>query len=103
MQGSQSDLNVVSSLERRHHMVTNSLERNSTTRRQMATNSLERKRPSLSIGTGNSVNLPPMVPVSCNIVQTKAPIIHPSTTISSEIAQSVFANNKVVNESQHES
>ncbi|XP_043473033.1 focal adhesion kinase 1 isoform X3 [Leptopilina heterotoma] len=104
LQDSQSDSSAVSSLERRHHMVTNSLERNSTTRRQMATNSLERKRPSLSIGTGNSVNLPPMVPVSCNIVQTKAPIIHPSTTLSSEVAQSVFAlNNKVVNESQQES
>ncbi|XP_033226318.1 focal adhesion kinase 1 isoform X1 [Belonocnema kinseyi] len=103
LQGNQTEVSPISSLERRHHMVTNSLERNSTARRQMATNSLERKRPSLSIGTGNSVHLPPMVPVSCNIVQTKAPIIQPNATIPSEIAQSVFGNNKILSESQNES
>lgn len=83
--------------------MTNSLERNSTTRRQMATNSLERKRPSLSCNISpmnNSVNLPPMVPVSCNLVQTVGPVIHPSQTVSTGISQqSVFAaNNKTANE-----
>ncbi|XP_012152828.1 protein tyrosine kinase 2 Fak isoform X1 [Megachile rotundata] len=99
-QGSQSDVNSSSSLERRHHIVTNSLERNSTTRRQMTTNSLERKRPSLSCNISpmnNSVNLPPMVPVTCNLVQT----VHPSQTVTTGVnQQSVFAsNNKTTNES----
>ncbi|XP_053980275.1 focal adhesion kinase 1 isoform X5 [Hylaeus volcanicus] len=102
-QGSQSDVSTGSSLERRHHIVTNSLERNSTTRRQMATNSLERKRPSLSCNISpmnNSVNLPPMVPVTCNLVQTVGPVIHPSQTIATGInQQSVFStNNKTPNE-----
>jgi hypothetical protein len=102
LQGSQSDLNS-SSLERRHNMVTNSLERNSTTRRQMATNSLERKRPSLTCNAGpmnNSVNLPPMVPVSCNLVQTVSPVIHPSQSVTTGVNQQpVFAaNSKIANE-----
>ncbi|XP_058790088.1 focal adhesion kinase 1 [Phymastichus coffea] len=91
----QIDGNGMSSLERRHHMV-NSLERNSTTRRQMTTSSLERKRPSLSYGTGNSINLPPVVPVTCSIIQTKTPIIHQQhqTSLSSDIGQnSIFKNN----------
>ncbi|CAL7934600.1 unnamed protein product [Xylocopa violacea] len=104
LQGSQTDVSSGSSLERRHHIVTNSLERNSTTRRQMATNSLERKRPSLSCNISpmnNSVNLPPMVPVTCNLVQTVGPVIHPSQTVTTGInQQSVFAsNNKTTNES----
>ncbi|CAK9830355.1 Focal adhesion kinase 1 [Anthophora retusa] len=104
LQGSQTDVSTGSSLERRHHIVTNSLERNSTTRRQMATNSLERKRPSLSCNISpmnNSVNLPPMVPVTCNLVQTVGPVIHPSQTVTTGInQQSVFAsNNKTTNES----
>ncbi|KOX72079.1 Focal adhesion kinase 1 [Melipona quadrifasciata] len=85
LQGSQTDVSSGSSLERRHHIVTNSLERNSTTRRQMTTNSLERKRPSLSCNISpmnNSVNLPPMVPVTCNLVQTVGPVIHPSQTVT---------------------
>ncbi|XP_020723404.1 uncharacterized protein LOC100651181 isoform X2 [Bombus terrestris] len=104
LQGSQTDVSSSSSLERRHHIVTNSLERNSTTRRQMTTNSLERKRPSLSCNISpmnNSVNLPPMVPVTCNLVQTVGPVIHPSQTVTTGInQQSVFApNNKTTNES----
>ncbi|KAL6447379.1 hypothetical protein ACFW04_001532 [Cataglyphis niger] len=95
--GSQSDLNSGSSLERRHNIVTNSLERNSTTRRQMATNSLERKRPSLTCNAGpmnNSVNLPPMVSVACNLVQTINPVIHPSQSITAGVnQQTVFATN----------
>ncbi|XP_076296807.1 protein tyrosine kinase 2 Fak isoform X3 [Lasioglossum baleicum] len=101
LQGSQTDVSTGSSLERRHHIVTNSLERNSTTRRQMATNSLERKRPSLSCNISpmnNSVNLPPMVPVTCNLVQTVGPVIHPSQTISTGISQQFSPNNKTVNE-----
>ncbi|XP_020291296.1 focal adhesion kinase 1 isoform X2 [Pseudomyrmex gracilis] len=94
-QGSLSDLS--SSLERRHNMVTNSLERNSTARRQMVTNSLERKRPSLTCSPGpmnNSVNLPPMVPVTCNLVQTASPVIHPSQSVSTGVnQQTVFATN----------
>lgn len=100
--------NPMSSLERRHRMVTNSLERNSTAaRKQITTNSLERKRPSMptmsaSICTGsssphNSVSLPPIpvpVPVSCNVVQTTAPIIHPNQMITMDISQSAkFTNN----------
>ncbi|XP_023318899.1 focal adhesion kinase 1 isoform X3 [Trichogramma pretiosum] len=82
--GSQSYLDSsggsgMSSLERRHQLV-NSLERNSTARRQRSTSSLERKRPSLSCA-GSSMNLPP-VPVACSIVQTKTPIIH-QTSLSS--------------------
>ncbi|XP_019888475.2 focal adhesion kinase 1 isoform X3 [Ooceraea biroi] len=101
--GSQSDVNSSSSLERKHNMVTNSLERNSTTRRQMATNSLERKRPSLTCNAGpmnNSVNLPPMVPVSCNLVQTASPVIHPSQSVTTGVnQQAVFAaNSKTANE-----
>ncbi|KMR04988.1 focal adhesion kinase 1 [Lasius niger] len=95
--GSQSDLNSGSSLERRHNIVTNSLERNSTARRQMATNSLERKRPSLTCNAGpmnNSVNLPPMVPVACNLVQTVSPVIHPSQSVTASVnQQTVFAAN----------
>ncbi|XP_029165971.1 uncharacterized protein LOC114936820 isoform X4 [Nylanderia fulva] len=95
--GSQSDLNSGSSLERRHNIVTNSLERNSTARRQMATNSLERKRPSLTCNAGpmnNSVNLPPMMPVACSLVQTVSPIIHPNQSVTASInQQTVFATN----------
>lgn len=70
----------------------------------MTTNSLERKRPSLSGNISpmnNSVNLPPMVPVTCNLVQTVGPVIHPSQTVTTGInQQSVFApNNKTANES----
>ncbi|XP_043529654.1 focal adhesion kinase 1 isoform X4 [Frieseomelitta varia] len=108
LQGSQTDISSGSSLERRHHIVTNSLERNSTTRRQMTTNSLERKRPSLSCNISpmnNSVNLPPMVPVTCNLVQTVGPVIHPSQTVTTGInQQSVFAsNNKTTNETTTDS
>ncbi|XP_053593208.1 uncharacterized protein LOC103577529 [Microplitis demolitor] len=98
--------NPMSSLERRHRMVTNSLERNSTaTRKQITTNSLERKRPSIptmstsmcttSSSTHNSVSLPPIpVPVSCNVVQTTAPIIHPNQMLTMDISQSPkFTNN----------
>lgn len=64
----------------------------------MTTNSLERKRPSLSCNISpmnNSVNLPPMVPVTCNLVQTVGPVIHPSQTVTTGInQQSVFTNNK---------
>lgn len=102
VQGSQSDVNSGSSLERRHNIVTNSLERNSTARRQIATNSLERKRPSLTCNMGpmnNSVNLPPMVPVSCNLVQTASPVIHPSQSVTTGVSQQVFAaNSKATNE-----
>lgn len=95
LQGSLSDLS--SSLERRHNIVTNSLERNSTARRQMVTNSLERKRPSLTCSPGpmnNSVNLPPMVPVTCNLVQTVSPVIHPSQSVSTGVnQQTVFTTN----------
>lgn len=102
VQGSQSDLNSGSSLERRHNIVTNSLERNSTSRRQMTTNSLERKRPSLTCNTGpmnNSVNLLPMVPVTCNLVQTVSPVIHPSQSVTTGVTQTVFtANNKATSE-----
>lgn len=101
-QGSQSDLNAGSSLERRHNIVTNSLERNSTARRQMATNSLERKRPSLTCNTGpinNSVNLLPMVPVTCNLVQTVSPVIHPSQSVTTGVNQQIFtANSKPTSE-----
>lgn len=101
-QGSQTDVNSGSSLERRHNIVTNSLERNSTARRQMTTSSLERKRPSLVCNVGpmnNSVNLPPMVPVTCNLVQTVSPIIHPSQSITTGVNQTVFAaNNKVASD-----
>ncbi|XP_032686536.1 uncharacterized protein LOC116851338 isoform X3 [Odontomachus brunneus] len=100
--GSQSDVNSGSSLERRHNIVTNSLERNSTARRQIATNSLERKRPSLTCNMGpmnNSVNLPPMVPVTCNLVQTVSPVIHPSQSVTTGVSQQVFAaNSKATNE-----
>ncbi|XP_011690987.1 PREDICTED: focal adhesion kinase 1 [Wasmannia auropunctata] len=101
--GSQSDLNSGSSLERRHNIVTNSLERNSTARRQMATNSLERKRPSLTCNAGpmnNSINCLPMVPVTCNLVQTASPVIHPSQSVTTGVnQQTVFtANSKVANE-----
>ncbi|XP_039305531.1 uncharacterized protein LOC105205797 isoform X2 [Solenopsis invicta] len=92
--GSQSDHNSGSSLERRHNIVTNSLERNSTARRQMATNSLERKRPSLTCNAGpmnNSVNL---VPVACNLVQTVSPVIHPSQSVTTGVnQQTVFTTN----------
>ncbi|XP_031785611.1 focal adhesion kinase 1 isoform X3 [Nasonia vitripennis] len=99
-QASQPDGSTISSLERRHHMV-NSLERNSTTRRQMATNSLERKRPSLSCNSGNSMNLPPVVPVTCSIVQTKTPIIHQhQTSMATDISQSSVFNNKLGKEVQ---
>ncbi|KAI4500693.1 hypothetical protein M0802_004285 [Mischocyttarus mexicanus] len=102
LQGSQTDVSGGASLERRHHIVTNSLERNSTSRRQMATNSLERKRPSLSCNMGpmnNSVNLPPIVPVTCNLVQTVGPVIHPSQTVAMGVSQqSVFTANKSSNE-----
>lgn len=102
-QGSQSDLNSGSSIERRHNIVTNSLERNSTARRQMATNSLERKRPSLTCNAGpmnNSVNCLPMVPVTCNLVQTVSPVIHPSQSVTTGVnQQTVFTgNSKVTNE-----
>ncbi|XP_066593814.1 uncharacterized protein Fak isoform X2 [Prorops nasuta] len=94
-QVSQSDGNQ-SSLERRRPIVTNSLERNSTARRQVATNSLERKRPTLSCNSSslnNSVNLPPMVPVTCNIVQTVGPI-HSVQSVNTSVApQSVFSTN----------
>ncbi|KAK9307884.1 hypothetical protein QLX08_001945 [Tetragonisca angustula] len=108
LQGSQTDVSSGSSLERRHHIVTNSLERNSTTRRQMTTNSLERKRPSLSCNISpmnNSVNLPPMVPVTCNLVQTVGPVIHPSQTVTTGInQQSAFgSNNKTTNETTTDS
>ncbi|XP_036147458.1 uncharacterized protein LOC105833444 isoform X3 [Monomorium pharaonis] len=100
--GSQSDLNSSSSLERKHNIVTNSLERNSTARRQIATNSLERKKPSLTCNAGpinNSVNLLPMVPVTCNLVQTASPVIHPSQSVTTGVNQMVFtANNKVTSE-----
>ncbi|XP_035731447.1 focal adhesion kinase 1-like isoform X1 [Vespa mandarinia] len=102
LQGSQTDVSGGTSLERRHHIVTNSLERNSTSRRQMATNSLERKRPSLSCNMGpmnNSVNLPPIVPVACNLVQTVGPVIHPSQSVAMSVSQqSVFTANKSSNE-----
>lgn len=69
----------------------------------MATNSLERKRPSLSCNISpmnNSVNLPPMIPVTCNLVQTVGPVVHPSQTVTTGInQQSGFAsNNKPANE-----
>ncbi|KYQ47664.1 Focal adhesion kinase 1 [Trachymyrmex zeteki] len=101
--GSQSDFNSGNSLERRHNTVTNSLERNSTARRQMATNSLERKRPSLACNVGptnNSVNCLPMVPVTYNLVQTTSPVIHPSQSITTGVnQQTVFtANSKVTSE-----
>lgn len=74
----------------------------------MTTNSLERKRPSLSCNISpmnNSVNLPPMVPVTCNLVQTVGPVIHPSQTVTTGInQQSVFAsNNKTTNETTTDS
>ncbi|XP_011647332.1 uncharacterized protein LOC105433628 [Pogonomyrmex barbatus] len=101
--GNQSDFNSSSSLERRHNIVTNSLERNSTTRKQIATNSLERKRPSLTCNIGptnNSVNLMPMVPVTCNLVQTVSPVIHPSQSITTGVNQQMVftANSKATNE-----
>lgn len=68
----------------------------------MTTNSLERKRPSLSCNISpmnNSVNLPPMVPVTCNLVQTVGPVIHPSQTVTTGInQQSVFTTNNKTNE-----
>lgn len=69
----------------------------------MATNSLERKRPSLSCNMGpmnNSVNLPPIVPVTCNLVQTVGPVIHPSQSVAMGVSQqqSVFTANKSSNE-----
>ncbi|EGI67695.1 Focal adhesion kinase 1 [Acromyrmex echinatior] len=98
--GSQSDFNSGNSLERRHNTVTNSLERNSTARRQMATNSLERKRPSLACNVGpinNSVNCLPMVPVTYNLVQTASPVIHPSQSITTGVnQQTVFTTNSKV-------
>ena len=100
LKGGQSDGTNMSSLERRHQMV-NSLERNSTTRRQMATNSLERKRPSLSCNTGNAMNLPPVVPVTCSIVQTKTPIIHQhQSSLAADISQSSIFSNKIGKELQ---
>lgn len=70
----------------------------------MATNSLERKRPSLSCNISpmnNSANPSPMVPVTCNLVQTAAPIVHPSQTVATGInQQQVFSpNNKATSES----
>ncbi|KYN12384.1 Focal adhesion kinase 1 [Trachymyrmex cornetzi] len=97
--GSQSDFNSGNSLERRHNTVTNSLERNSTARRQMATNSLERKRPSLACNVGpiNSVNCLPMVPVTYNLVQTASPVIHPTQSITTGVnQQTVFTTNSKV-------
>lgn len=68
----------------------------------MTTNSLERKRPSLSCNISpmnNSINLPPMVPVTCNLVQTVGPVIHPSQTVTTGInQQSVFTTNNKTNE-----
>ncbi|XP_018403601.1 PREDICTED: focal adhesion kinase 1 [Cyphomyrmex costatus] len=97
--GSQSDFNSGNSLERRHNTVTNSLERNSTTRRQMATNSLERKRPSLTYNAGpinNAVNCLPMVPVTYNLVQAASPV-HPSqSTTTGANQQTVFTTNSKV-------
>lgn len=83
--------------------MTNSLERNSTTRRQIATSSLERKRSSLTCNVGpmnNSVNLPPMVPVTCNLVQTVSPVIHPSQSVASGVNQHTMftVSSKAVNE-----
>lgn len=47
----------------------------------------------------NSVNLPPMVPVTCNLVQTVGPVIHPSQTVTTGInQQSVFTTNNKTNE-----
>ena len=74
----------------------------------MTTNSLERKRPSLSCNISpmnNSVNLPPMVPVTCNLVQTVGPVIHPSQTVTTGInQQSAFgSNNKTTNETTTDS
>ncbi|XP_043274761.1 focal adhesion kinase 1 isoform X7 [Venturia canescens] len=92
-QGSQTNMNAISSLERRHHMVTNSLERNSTSRKQVGTNSLERRRPSITTGSSatsssrNPVSLPPIVPVTCSLVQTIAPVIHPSQIITTDVSQ----------------
>ncbi|KAG5319541.1 FAK1 kinase, partial [Pseudoatta argentina] len=98
--GSQSDFNSGNSLERRHNTITNSLERNSTARRQMATNSLERKRPSLACNVGpinNSVNCLPTVPVTYNLVQTASPVIHPSQSITTGVnQQTVFTTNSKV-------
>ncbi|KYM92673.1 Focal adhesion kinase 1 [Atta colombica] len=97
--GSQSDFNSGNSLERRHNTVTNSLERNSTARRQITTNSLERKRPSLACNVGpmnNSVNCLSMVPVTYNLVQTN-PIIQPSQSITTDVnQQTVFTTNSKV-------
>lgn len=63
----------------------------------MATNSLERKRPSLTCNAGpmnNSVNLPLMVSVACNLVQTANPVIHPSQSVTAGVnQQTVFATN----------
>jgi hypothetical protein len=105
--GNPNDTNSISSLERRHRMMTNSLERNSTARRQMATNSLERKRPSIP-GSGtphNSISLPPMVPVSCNLVQTTVPIIHPNQMITTDLSHSISGlcsnSSKISGESPH--
>ncbi|XP_048506563.1 focal adhesion kinase 1 isoform X2 [Athalia rosae] len=104
-QDGQSDVSCMSTLERRDQMVTNSLERNSTARRQMATNSLERKRPSLSCNKGpssNPANRPPPVPVSCNIVQSITPVIHPghvgTTNIASQNSSVFTAKSKTANE-----
>ncbi|XP_012286001.1 focal adhesion kinase 1 isoform X2 [Orussus abietinus] len=102
LQGSQSDINVISNVDKRHHMVTNSLERNSTTRRQMATNSLERKRPTLSCSVGsagNATNLPPIGPISCSAAQPVGPIVHPShSTVSDEDESLIFPTSKLYNE-----
>ena len=53
----------------------------------------------------NSVNLPPMVPVTCNLVQTVGPVIHPSQTVTTGInQQSAFgSNNKTTNETTTDS
>ncbi|XP_046418718.1 focal adhesion kinase 1 isoform X7 [Neodiprion virginianus] len=108
-QDSQSDVSCNSTIERRHHMVTNSLERNSTARRQMATNSLERKRPSLSCNMGipgNLANLPPLVPVSCSIVQSATPVIHPShvggTAVANQSSSMFAVHNETYNETSNE-
>lgn len=101
--GSPADISSMSSLERRHRIVTNSLERNASGRKQIGTNSLERRRPSIpcSGSPHNSISLPPMVPVSCNLVQTTAPIIHSNQMITKDLTQasSIYTNNgKMLND-----
>lgn len=95
-------MNADLGVEKKHHILTNSLERNSTGRRQISTNSLERKRPFIcNVGSINSsVNLPPMVPVTCNLVQTIGPVIHPNQSVSLGVNQQsiLTSNNKTANE-----